>query len=100
MRRCCRKHEKRLPRGSLLVRKSSYEYKLWWGVSIIMDISGNGLKMGFFCANIDSLLRRENVMRYKRLLIQILVSLDEMEEKRLFRQLYIMVQRHITREEC
>lgn len=39
-------------------------------------------------------------MRYKRLLIQMLVSLDEMEEKRLFRQLYIMVQRHITREEC
>lgn len=56
--------------------------------------------MGVFCANIDSLLRREKVMVYKRLLIQMLDGLDEMEEHRLFRQLYIMVQRHLTREEC
>lgn len=71
-----------------------------WGVSIIMDISGNRVSMGVFCANIDSLLRREKVMSYKRLLIQMLDGLDEMEEHRLFRQLYIMVQRHLTREEC
>ena len=37
-------------------------------------------------------------MSYKRVFLHLIELLDEEEEQLLFRQLYIMVQRHITKE--